>query len=746
MDQLASTDAEHYRYDDRIVGWFLFATAVWGLVATLLTSYSWLSLIYADSLAIEYSYARFGNLHLSTLIYGLGANGLFAAIYFSTQRLCKSEMWSRGLSRAHFWGLQFILAWGLGTVWGGHLERRVGLEWVFLIDLALIAVAGVFTLNLMMTVLCRRERHAYISLWYYLASAFGVLGVQIVSSAGFPASGYESQPLFAGVADGLIQVWAQPSILFYLLLMPSVGVLYYFVPKASGSAIPNYRMAILQFWFMTALGMFVASRMLYLTPAPESLASLGRLASLLLLLPAWVGVTNGWKMLFGPSKDVKKSPMLQYAMVGILLYAIVLIDIGLNSFRYFSARTVFTDWSLAHVYAIFGCALMFVFASAAWVIPQIYHRQIWNKSLYRVQGGVGVVGALLLSLPCYVSGWTGGSMAMSVDSIGTLNYPEFVELLQATQAWWWLSLVGAVLCVVSVLLMSVNLLMTAILQQGDEAVRKTIAPKLSLEYADEPPPESVLAGQPVLDLGVKLDQWRSLTFHRKWERNPGILVAAVLAVLGLGVACHLGGAVASNPSEIQLADASSHYSPLELAGREIYVREGCSNCHTQVVRKLVAETSRYGDFSVAGAYMADQPTVWGTRRVGPDLARESGKRDGFWHWQHLNDPRSTTPESIMPGFQHLSDNPLDLEQVRGLLQRQIARGIAYDSDLVEEDSLTLEDRLVGQTTPLEASLRASQEMVAADIVIGGGPAAQFESEAIALIAYLQRLGRDSVGQ
>ena len=146
--------------------------------------------------------------------------------------------------------------------------------------------------------------------------------------------------------------------------------------------------------------------------------------------------------------------------------------------------------------------------------------------------------------------------------------------------------------------------------------------------------------------------------HESIEKKPWLLIVLVLLVVSIG------GLVEIVPLFFQKSTTEpvaglQPYSPLRLAGRDIYVREGCYNCHSQMIRPFRAETERYGHYSVAGEFVYDRPFQWGSKRTGPDLARVGGRYSDEWHVQHLKDPRAVVPESIMPTYAHLSEHDLD---------------------------------------------------------------------------------------
>lgn len=736
-----SSPKVEYKYDDRIVGWFLVAAVKWAVLAALATAATWWIFLHPDSFAKEYTFARIGAIHVNLAIYAFAANLLFAGVYFSTQRLCKRDMWSPGLSYLHFFGWQFVNIWGLATLFYGHAEYRMGQEFVLPLDIGICIAMLLFATNLIGTIAKRRNRHIYVSLWYYLASAIVVVPIQLLCNLAIPVRGYESISLLWGAQDGFAQAWGQQAMIFYLLVMPAMGMMYYFVPKGTGQPIRSYRLVIIQFWAMTFLGLLSASRVLHYTAAPEWVTSIGMLAGVILFLPSWVGVTNGLSMLRkASSKELAKSPILQLFLVAVGFYALLTIESAFSSIKSVSVLTVFTDWTLAHVYCVtFGWAGLIGFGAAYWIVPQISHRALWNKDLMRIQMWIIAVGTVLLVLPLYISGYLQGSMNRSVDSTGTLVYPEFIEIVQSVSILWWSAFVGAVLCTVGAKLASINVALTWLFQDRKYKAIKTLAPKPSADYEDPPGPKSVLEGQAVLAFGVKLDQWRHFAFHRKWERKTSVFVTLISAAVLTGVLLQFVPAFAFG-NRLPLGATAQPYTPLELVGRSVFVREGCVQCHTQTVRPLVAEVDRYGDFSKPQDFYYDHPAQWGTRRVGPDLAREGGRQNGWWHWQHLEDPRLINPDSVMPSFSHLMDAELDVDSIRELLRAENALGVPYDESLLKDDELTVEDRLYGEVTELEAKIQSQAEAIAADIVKSGGPAAMLNSEATALIAYLQRLG------
>src|SRR5215831_18941808 len=167
-----------------------------------------------------------------------------------------------------------------------------------------------------------------------------------------------------------------------------------------------------------------------------------------------------------------------------------------------------------------------------------------------------------------------------------------------------------------------------------------------------------------------------------WSRHKPLETNSILLVIGILLVIAIGGLVEITPlfylkSTIEKVDGVRPYSPLELAGRAIYVREGCYTCHSQMIRPLRDEVERYGHYSLAAESMYDHPFQWGSKRTGPDLARVGGKYSDEWHVTHLKDPRAVVPQSVMPGYPFLATTELDAAGIAGHLRANRAVGVPY---------------------------------------------------------------------
>ena len=223
--------------------------------------------------------------------------------------------------------------------------------------------------------------------------------------------------------------------------------------------------------------------------------------------------------------------------------------------------------------------------------------------------------------------------------------------------------------------------------------------------------------------------------HTKLERHSLPLVIAILIVVSIG------GIVEIAPlfwleSTVEEVEGVRPYTPLELAGRDIYIREGCYTCHSQMIRPLRDEVERYGHYSLAAESMYDHPFQWGSKRTGPDLARVGGKYSDGWHTDHLIDPRSVVPESVMPPYAFLAKKTLDYRAIEDKIRAMTRVGVPYTQDMIDNAKEDLETQADPFAPARDLKGRYGEAVLQRDF--DGDPACLTEMDA--LIAYMQMLG------
>jgi len=400
---------------------------------------------------------------------------------------------------------------------------------------------------------------------------------------------------------------------------------------------------------------------------------------------------------------VREDPVLKFIVVAITAYSMAVLEGPLLSLKNVNAITHFTDWIVAHVHlGALGWNGFLVFAVLYWTIPRMWNTTLYSKKMANAHFWLGTLGIIFYALPMYVSGLTQSLMWKEFNADGFLVYKNFLETTVAILPLHMLRAIGGSLYLTGFILMTYNLIKTA------------YAGKF---IANEEAQAAPLAKEYVATSGG----WH----YRVLENKP-----ILFTVLSL-VAILIGGIVEMVPtflikSNVPTISSVKPYSPLELHGRDIYIREGCVGCHTQMVRPFRSETERYGEYSKAGEFVYDHPFLWGSKRTGPDLARVGGKYSNSWHYNHLLAPDAVSTGSIMPSYPWLFEQTINLGLTAGKINALRKIGVPY----AEDYEATANEDLKKQAAEITSSLKAD------------GIETPSDAEIVAVIAYLQRLGKD----
>jgi cytochrome c oxidase cbb3-type subunit I/II len=697
---------EKFYYDNKIVKAFGFATIVFGLVGMLVGL--WVAVqIYFPASSLNFAPTTFGRLrplHTNAIIFAFVGNASFAGIYYSLQRLCKARMFSDKLSWIHFWGWQLIIVAAAITLPLGLTNGAEYAELIWPIDLAITLVWVVFGINMFGTIIKRREKHIYVAIWFYIATWVTVALLHIVRSIELPYSATGSYSWFAGVQDALVQWWYGHNAVAFFLTTPVLGLMYYFLPKAANRPVYSYRLSIIHFWALIFIYIWAGPHHLLYTALPDWAQSLGVVFSIMLIAPSWGGMLNGLFTLRGAWDKVREDPVLKFMVVAITCYGMSTLEGPLMSLKSVNAIAHFSDWIIAHVHiGGLGWNGFLAFAILYYMIPKMWGTTLYSKKLASNHFWLGTIGIIIYAVPMYWAGFEQSIMWKQFTPEGQLKF-DFMQTVTNIKFMYVARSIGGFLYLAGAILMTYNL-------------AKTIAKGRFI------PNEEAEAAPLVKETSHKKEYW-----HRVLERKP--LTMLVLSLILVSI----GGLVQMIPtflvkSNVPTIASVKPYTPLELQGRDIYVREGCYTCHSQMIRPFRDEVARYGEYSKAGEFVYDHPFQWGSKRTGPDLAREGAdknKRPDSWHYTHLYDPRLTSEGSLMPRYVWLLDNKLDISSTPAKIRAMRTLGVPYPEGY---DKIANTD-LMKQADSITASLKKDKIETAAD------------REIIAVIAYLQRLGRD----
>ncbi len=749
-------------YNDKVVRQFMIASIVWGAVG-MLVGVLIASQLNFFQLNFSTSYLTFGRLrplHTNAVIFALVGNMMFAGVYYSTQRLVKARLASDFLSSLHFWAWQAIILSAAITLPLGLTRGKEYAELIWPINVAVAVIWVVFAINFFWTLARRHERSLYVAIWFYIATIITIAMLYIVNHLSIPTSWTHSYGVFAGVQDGLVQWWYGHNAVAFFLTTLILGIMYYFLPKAAERPVYSYKLSVIHFWSLVFVYIWAGPHHLLNTALPNWLQMLGMTFSLMLWAPSWGGMLNGLFTLRGGWSKLRTDPVIKFFAAGVTFYGMATFEGPLLSIKSVSALAHYSDWIIGHVHAGalgwngFMAAGMFYFLA-----PRLWSKPLHSKSLANLHFWLGLFGILMYVAAMWTSGITQGLMLNSTTEGGTLlTYPNFLDTLNVIRPLMLLRVVGGGLYFAGWLVMAYNLYRTV---KGADAVNGTVNIVVEDDVPENERPLGAvvtlwnppvifstlgtvfvcvwLFGGPVLQIigivGAALSvivAWAHFESRgKRWAAwYDRLLVSAAPFTVLVVIAVAIGGLVQIIPGIVshQAANVEDRlqipYTPLELAGRDIYVAEGCYNCHSQMIRTLVPDVMRYGDYSRLGESIYDHPFQWGSRRTGPDLARVGDKYPDSWHFRHMEDPRQISAGSNMPPYPWLMEDDTDVAALPSKLSVQRTLGVPYPEMTPEE----IQAKVDAQAAVIAASLKAEGIYIAP------------EKKIVALIAYLQQLG------
>lgn len=718
-------EMDQIKYDNRIVKNFAFATLTWGIVGMLVGLIAALELAFPEFfnnyLGFRYiSFGRIRPLHTNAVIFAFVGNGIFTGIYYSLQRLLKTRMWSDKLSYINFWGWQFIILCAALTLPFGITTSKEYAELEWWIDILIAVMWVVFGWNLFATILVRRVKHLYVAIWFYIATFVTVAILHIFNSFELPVSFFKSYSWYAGVQDALVQWWYGHNAVAFFLTTPFLGLMYYFVPKAANRPVYSYRLSIIHFWALIFIYIWAGPHHLLYTSLPDWAQSLGVVFSIMLIAPSWGGMLNGLLTLRGAWDRVRDDVMLKFMVVALTCYGMATFEGPLLSLKSVNMISHFTDWTIAHVHVGgLGWNGMFTFGMIYWLIPKLYKTDLHSKKLANQHFWIATLGIILYAVPMYIAGFMQGLMWQEFTESGTLVHKDFLETVTQMRPYYILRSIGGGLFIFGALMMVYNIIKTV--RSGSLLADETVnVPAMATTHAS-----------------TGKEYW-----HRRIEGKPVRFMIVSIIVVAIGGLAEIIPTMAVK-SNIPTISSVKPYTPLELEGRDLYIREGCNNCHSQMIRPLRFETARYGDYTKAGETVYDHPFLWGSKRTGPDLAREGGLRNNNWHYEHMYRPKAVSQNSIMPAYTWFQEDDLNTSLTKDKISAMRKIGVPYKKgyeaialkDLHTQAHIIAEDIVVTMMSKMPKSILKDFNKEAKIKELE-------KKEIVALIAYLQRLGTD----
>jgi cytochrome c oxidase cbb3-type subunit I/II len=797
-------------YDDKSVRRFMIASIAWGIIGMMAGVFiaTQLSFWQMNGKFLEtltgglikgegVSFLTFGRLrplHTNAVIFAFVGNMMFAGIYYSTQRLCKCRMASDLLSNIHFWCWQLIIVAAALTLPAGLTRGKEYAELIWPINICVVLIWVVFAINFFWTLAKRNEPSLYVALWFYIATIITVAMLYIVNHLSLPTSLTHSYPIFAGLQDGLVQWWYGHNAVAFFLTTPILGIMYYFLPKAANRPVYSYRLSIVHFWSLVFIYIWAGPHHLLNTALPHWLQYLGMLFSLMLWAPSWGGMLNGLLTLRGAWDKLRTDPVIKFLAAGVTFYGMATFEGPLMAITKVNALSHYTDWTVGHVHSgALGWNGMMAAGMFYWLAPRLWKTQLWSKPLANMHFWIATVGILIYIAALWCAGITQALMLGEINPDGTTLRYEFLDTLKEIQIFFIARSFGGFLYLCGFVLLAFNVWKTARSGQPvEETVEVTLLEKKQKDgmgfvaaLFNDPiahiilamgfvllwfflPPHAdkaallvaVLLGFKAIS-AFKASNGAWTDWHERILENYLPFTVLVFAAVAIGGSVQIIPTIIVNRGKNIEGRLQELYTPLELAGRDIFVSEGCYNCHSQMIRTLVPEVMRYGrpgiadDWSHLGESIYDHPYQWGSKRTGPDLAHEGGpiakkpdgtpyssmrigKRGNDWHFSHFLDPRDKSPGSNMPSYWFLFEKETDVKALPGKIKAQVTLGVPYP--VMTDADIT--DRVETQAQDIAKSIVDAGVYFPKNPELKGDALRNHlvKSQGVALIAYVQKLG------
>jgi len=440
----------------------------------------------------------------------------------------------------------------------------------------------------------------------------------------------------------------------------------------------------------------------------------------MLIAPSWGGMLNGLLTLRGAWDKVRENPILKFFVVAVTCYGMATFEGPLLATKNINKIGHFTDWVIGHVHlGALGWNGFMAFGVIYYLVPIMWRTKLWSVKLANWHFWLGTLGIIFYAVPMYISGFTQGLMWKQFNPDGTLLWKNWLDTVTAIIPYFKMRFVGGLFYISGSILMIVNVIAT---------VRKG-------SFQKEVPAEA-----PAL-ANISKNRKEGEGTHLWLERTPVLLGILSFFTISIGSSIEIIPTLSLKKS-VPTISAVKPYSPLELEGRDIYIREGCNACHSQMIRPFRDEITRFngknGQYSKAGEFVYDRPFLWGSKRTGPDLHREGGKNPSSWHYKHMYNPRSTSAGSIMPRYPWLIAT--DLDRTKMVDKMKLMKNV-FDVPYTKAQIDSADKWANNQSAKIVKDIFSEANDL--KVAYAKRPQGELEKkEIVALISYLQRLGTD----
>jgi len=481
---------EETGYADGVIRAGVIATIFWGLAGFLVGDIIAWQLAY-PMLNLDLPWTTFGRLrplHTSAVIFAFGGNALIATSFYVVQRTSRARLAGRWSPWFVFWGYQLFIVLAATGYLLGVTQSKEYAEPEWYVDLWLTIVWVVYFLVFIGTLAKRREPHIYVANWFYLAFIVTIAMLHIINNLAIPVSllGSKSYIVYSGVQDAMTQWWYGHNAVGFLLTVPFLGMMYYFVPKRAERPIYSYRLSIVHFWSLIFLYIWAGPHHLHYTALPQWTQTLGMTFSIMLWMPSWGGMINGFMTLSGAWDKLRTDPVIRMLFVALAFYGMATFEGPLMSIRSVNALSHYTNWTIGHVHSgALGWVGFITFGAMYCLVPWLWHRRaLYSQRLVEWHFWIATLGILLYITSMWVAGILQGLMWRAYNELGFLQY-SFVETVEAMHPFYIIRATGGLLFLLGALLMAYNVWRTI---RGDEPVDAAEQPRIAAAPEFRPAP------------------------------------------------------------------------------------------------------------------------------------------------------------------------------------------------------------------------------------------------------------------
>lgn len=452
------------KYNDGVVKGFVYSAMVWGTAAFLFGTTAAFQMVFPD-LNFDLPYLSFGRmrpLHTNAAIFGFALSIVYAGVYHSSQRLLRTRLYSDFLSMLHLVLYNIAIASAVVTLLMGYTQGKEYAELEWPLDIAVVVVAVVFLVNFFGTIAIRKERQMYVAIWFYMATVIAVPILYVFNNLALPAGLFKSYSIYSGTFDAAIQWWYGHNAVAFVLTTPFLGLMYYYFPKHIHLPIYSHRLSIVHFWSLIFIYIWAGPHHLLYSPLPDWAQSLGSAFSIMLILPSWGGMLNGFLTLTRAKESITNDATLKMFLVAITFYGMSTFEGPMMSIKTVNSLSHFTDWTIGHVHSgTLGWVGFMSMAVLYYMVPRLWKRKLYSETLANLHFWLGTMGILLYVVSMWTSGITEGAMWRAVDPVsGKLLYPDWVAITESLWTFRLARAMGGGLYLTGFVIQVFNLVMT----------------------------------------------------------------------------------------------------------------------------------------------------------------------------------------------------------------------------------------------------------------------------------------------